>query len=87
MIAVYIIIGGSIFFFIQKLLYKVSARNGWRIFLVFYILVSILCVIYFTPFTEKFTLNQRIGILIAFIIGTVIRIIYYRGRMIPDKKE
>jgi|GEM_PF-1172161 len=87
MIIAFIIAGGFLVLLLQKTLYKFSPKQGWRIFATLYILVSILCAFYFAPITEKFSFWQRISILIAFIIGTVIRVIYYRGKMIPDDKR
>ncbi|MCA0382590.1 MAG: hypothetical protein LCH58_10535 [Bacteroidetes bacterium] len=85
MLIPYIIAGGILFFLLQKVIYKLSPKQGWCIFATLYILVSVLCAFYFAPLTEKFSLWQRLTILLAFIIGTVVRVVYYRGRMLADK--
>ena len=86
MIFAYIVVGGAIWYFLQKTLMKISPKFGWYIFLTGYLIISALCVYFFAGFTEKFTTWQRVIILIVFIISTIIRILYYRGRLLPDRK-
>jgi hypothetical protein len=87
MTIVYIIGGGILFYLLQKLLLKFSPKFGWYAFLSCYLLLSVVCIFFFAHFTAKFTTWQRVAIVAAFIIGTVLRIVYYRGRFVKDNQK
>jgi len=86
MIVVYIIIGGAIWSLFEKGLIKISPKLGWRIFVLVYLIISFVCVYAFAGVTDKFSVWQRIVCLIIFIAGTILRLFYYRGKIIPPKK-
>lgn len=87
MIGVYIIIGAVIFSFFEKRLIKMSPKYGWRIFLTVYILISLLCVYAFAGFANKFSFWQKIILLLIFTLSSILRLLYYRGSILPDKKR
>jgi hypothetical protein len=86
MIVVYIIVGGVIWTLLQNGIMKISPRFGWYIFLTGYLIISGICVYEFAGFSNKFAIWQRIIALLVFIASTILRVLYYRGRLLPDKK-
>lgn len=86
MIVVYIIVGVVIWSFLESIIIKISPKFGWYIFLSGYLIISGICVYEFAGFSNKFAVWQRIIALLVFIVSTVVRVLYYRGSMLPDKK-
>lgn len=86
MIVIYIIIGGVIWSLFEKGLIKISPKLGWRIFVLVYLIISFVCVYAFAGITDKFSAWQRIVFLIIFIVSTILRLFYYRGKIIPPTK-
>lgn len=85
MIFAFVIAGRFLFLLLQKLMYKMSPKLGWVLFLSGYLFLSAVCVFSFIHVLDKFTLWQRIGVWVSFTLGTALRILYYRGRMLPYK--
>lgn len=86
MVFAYIIVGGIIFAFLQKALTKKSPKFGWYIFLIGYLIVSAVCIYFFSGDLTKFTTWQKGIIISVFIVSTILRLFYYRGRLLPDRK-
>jgi len=86
MIFAYIVVGGTAWFFLQKFIIKISPKSGWHIFISVYLILSVILAYYLAGFSTKFALWQRIIALLVFIVSTVIRVLYYRGRFLPDAK-